>query len=75
MAIGRDVADAHYAACLYAGVKVAGINSEVMPGQWEFQVGPCRGVQMGDHLSMARYIMYRVTEELGCQVRIGLDGA
>ena len=25
-----------------------------MPGQWEFQVGPCRGVEMGDHLTIAR---------------------
>eukprot|EP00392_Amoebophrya_sp_AT5.2_P006398 g6410.t1 len=68
MAIGREVADTHYAACLYAGVKIAGINAEVMPGQWEFQVGPCRGMEMGDHLHMARYIMNRVTEELGVQV-------
>jgi glutamine synthetase len=68
LAIGRNVADAHYAKCLYAGVKVAGINAEVMPGQWEYQVGPCRGIQMGDHLVMSRYIMYRVTEDLGVQV-------
>ena len=25
--------DAHYRACLYAGVKIAGTNGEVMPGQ------------------------------------------
>merc|ERR1719499_2846853 len=68
LAIGRAVADEHYAKCLYAGVKVAGINAEVMPGQWEYQVGPCRGLEMGDHLTMSRYIMYRVTEELGVQV-------
>jgi glutamine synthetase len=47
---------------LQAGVKIAGQNAEVMPGQWEFQVGPCRGIEMGDHLTMARYIMHRVTE-------------
>ena len=49
-------------------MKVAGINSEVMPGQWEYQVGPCRGIQMGDHLVMSRYIMARVCEdhEVGC---------
>ena len=35
---------------MYAGVKIAGINAEVMPGQWEYQVGPCRGMEMGDHL-------------------------
>lgn len=68
VSIGRDVADRHYAKCLYAGVKVAGINAEVMPGQWEYQVGPCRGLEMGDHLTMSRYIMFRVTEELGVQV-------
>jgi glutamine synthetase len=61
-AIGRIVADDHYKKCMAAGVKIAGVNAEVMPGQWEYQVGPCRGVEMGDHLAMARYIMLRVTE-------------
>ena len=28
-----------------------------MPAQWEFQVGPCEGVEMGDDLWMARYQM------------------
>lgn len=68
VSIGRGVAEAHYAKCLFAGVKVAGINAEVMPGQWEYQVGPCRGVEMGDHLMMSRYIMARVTEDMGMQV-------
>lgn len=62
LAIGRQVAEDHYARCIYAGVKIAGMNAEVMPGQWEFQVGPCRGLEMGDHLHVARYIMARVTE-------------
>jgi len=43
-------------------VKIAGINAEVMPGQWEYQVGPCRGIEIGDHMTMSRYIMLRVTE-------------
>ena len=29
---GRIIADAHYRACLYAGIKVSGTNAEVMPG-------------------------------------------
>jgi len=70
VAIGRAVADEHYIKCLEAGVKIAGINAEVMPGQWEYQVGPCRGIEMGDHLSMARYIMLRVSELHGCVVSI-----
>ena len=32
------------------------------PGQWEYQVGPCVGIEAGDHLYMARYIMERVAE-------------
>uniref|UniRef100_A0A453NT45 Uncharacterized protein n=1 Tax=Aegilops tauschii subsp. strangulata TaxID=200361 RepID=A0A453NT45_AEGTS len=34
--------DAHYKACLYAGINISSINGEVMPGQWEFQVGLSR---------------------------------
>lgn len=30
---GRDIVEAHYRACLYAGVKIAGTNAEVMPSQ------------------------------------------
>merc|ERR1712014_357310 len=67
-AIGRPVADAHYKACLYAGVKIAGINAEVMPGQWEYQIGPCTGIESGDHMWIARYLMVRVCELLGCNV-------
>ena len=40
---GRDIVEAHYRACLYAGIKIAGSNAEVMPAQWEFQVrSECR---------------------------------
>ena len=35
---GRDIVEAHYRACLYAGIRVSGENAEVMPAQWEFQV-------------------------------------
>ena len=41
-----------------------------MPAQWEFQVGPCEGITMGDHLWIARYIMYRVAEEFGVVVTL-----
>ena len=30
---GRVVVEAHYRACMYAGVNIAGTNAEVMPGQ------------------------------------------
>jgi len=59
---GRKVADLHYKLCLGAGVNISGINAEVAPGQWEFQVGPCTGIEAGDHMLMARYILERVAE-------------
>ncbi|PXF44843.1 Glutamine synthetase, chloroplastic [Gracilariopsis chorda] len=64
-AFGREIADAAWRAQLYAGLKVGGINAEVAPGQWEFQVGPCVGIEEGDMLWMARYILERVAEIAG----------
>eukprot|EP00931_Biecheleriopsis_adriatica_P106671 TRINITY_DN81072_c0_g1_i1.p1 TRINITY_DN81072_c0_g1~~TRINITY_DN81072_c0_g1_i1.p1 ORF type:complete len:391 (-),score=63.16 TRINITY_DN81072_c0_g1_i1:42-1214(-) len=62
-AVARDLIEAHYRACLYAGVMIGGINSEVAPAQWEFQVGPASGTQGADDLWMARYILQRLCEE------------
>jgi glutamine synthetase len=45
----RDIVEAHYKACLYAGVNISGINAEVMPAQWEYQVGPCVGIEREHH--------------------------
>jgi glutamine synthetase len=67
-ALGRPIADAHYKACLYAGVTISGINAEVMPGQWEYQVGPCVGIDSGDEMWMSRYLMVRVCELMGVNV-------
>jgi len=62
---GRDVIESHYRTCLYSGITISGTNAEVMPAQWEFQVGPCEGIDMGDQLWMARFLMCRVAEEYG----------
>lgn len=41
-AIGRDIVESHYKACLNAGIEIAGVNGEVMPSQWEYQArGMC----------------------------------
>ncbi|XP_072344387.1 glutamine synthetase-like [Scyliorhinus torazame] len=64
-AFGRDIVEAHYKACFYAGVTISGTNAEVMPSQWEFQVGPCEGIELGDHLWVARYILHRICEDFG----------
>ena len=60
---GRAVTDAAYKAMLYAGIDISGTNGEVMPGQQEYQVGPCVGIDAGDQLMMSRYILARVCED------------
>ena len=37
-AIARDVVEVHLKCCMYAGINISGINAEVMPSQWEYQV-------------------------------------
>ncbi|KAF2735332.1 glutamine synthetase [Polyplosphaeria fusca] len=64
----RDIVDAHYKACLYAGINISGTNAEVMPAQWEYQVGPCSGIDLGDQLWMSRFLLHRVAEEFGVKV-------
>jgi glutamine synthetase len=60
---GRDIVEAHMEACLEAGLSLSGINAEVMPGQWEFQVGPLGPVEVSDQLWLARWLLYRIAEE------------
>lgn len=57
---GRDIAEAHFGACLKIGVRLSGINAEVTPAQWEYQVGPCTGIEAGDHAIVARWLLVRV---------------
>jgi glutamine synthetase len=63
--IGRDVAVAHYKACLHAGVNVTSFSGAESPSKWKFKIGPLKGFQASDHLWMARYILQRVAEDFG----------
>ncbi|AJI74433.1 glutamine synthetase, beta-Grasp domain protein [Francisella philomiragia subsp. philomiragia ATCC 25015] len=72
---GRDLVEAHMQACLDAGILFYGINAEVMPGQWEFQIG-YRGVEgedagilnISDHTHLARWLLERLGEEYGIDI-------
>jgi len=68
---GRPVIEAHLEACLEAGLDISGINAEVMPGQWEFQVGPVSPIEVSDQLWIARWLLYRIGEEF--EVSASLD--
>lgn len=69
-AFGRDLVEDHAFSCLTAGLMIAGTNAEVMPGQWEFQIG-YRGddseasdpLTICDHLAIARWLLFRLGEE------------
>lgn len=67
---GRDIAQAHYQACRYAGIRLSGMNGEVLPGQWEFQCGPSLGMKMADDLWMARYLLNRIAGIAGYKVSL-----
>ena len=68
--IGREFVEDHLNACLAAGLKVGGINAEVMPGQWEFQIGPSSATHVSDQLWVARYLLERISEKYGYEVTL-----
>jgi glutamine synthetase len=67
---GRDIVEEHMDACLRAGLKLSGINAEVMPAQWEFQIGPGGPVEVSDHLWVARWLLYRIAEDHGASATL-----
>lgn len=67
---GRPLAEAHMDACIKCGLKISGINAEVMPGQWEFQIGPAGPLEVGDHVMVARWLMNRLGEDFGIVVTL-----
>ena len=62
---GRDIVEDHMEASLSAGIKLSGINAEVMPGQWEFQIGPVGTPRVADELWIARWLLSRIAEDYG----------
>lgn len=61
--MGRDIVEEHTQACLDAGLSISGTNPEVMPGQWEFQIGPLGPTASGDQLNIARWLLHRIAED------------
>ncbi len=67
---GRDFVEEHLDICLETGLNVEGINQEVAPGQWEFQVFAKGAKQAGDQIWIARYLLNRVTEKYGYYIEL-----
>lgn len=72
---GRGIVEEHMQLCLESGLMFFGINAEVMPAQWEFQIGH-RGfagevadpLTVCDHLWIARWLLQLVAEKYGVVV-------
>jgi len=62
---GRSLAEAHLDACIKCGLMISGINAEVMPGQWEYQIGPVGPLELGDQVMVSRWLLHRLGEEFG----------
>jgi len=67
---GRELVEEHMAACLDSRIALCGINAEVMPGQWEFQIGTADALTVSDHLIFARWLLYRIGEKHGITVKL-----
>ncbi len=66
--LGVKITHNHLMACLKAGIKISGLNAEVVPGQWEFQIGPVEGIDAGHHMMAARYLLERIAMNEGVRV-------
>jgi glutamine synthetase len=62
---GRQLVEEHMDACIHAGIEITGVNAEVMPAQWEFQIGPVGSLEVADETWLARWLLYRLGEEYG----------
>lgn len=70
-AYGRALAEEHLEVCIETGLDICGINAEVAPGQWEYQIGPIGPLEMGDQLWLSRYLLNKVAERHN--ITIALD--
>ena len=67
---GRELVDKHLRLCLGLGIHLTGTNAEVAVGQWEYQCFAKNTLKACDDLWVSRYLLYRISEEYGCDIDI-----
>ena len=66
---GRQCIEEAFSNCEYSGIHLTGLNAEVAPSQWEFQV--CHyGIDACDEIYITRYIINRTAEAYGYNLDI-----
>lgn len=64
----RELVEEHLRCCLEAGINISGINAEVATNQWEFQIGPSKGIKAADELIVARYLLEKIAEKYNASI-------
>tara|TARA_Y100000593_G_scaffold1186_1_gene2387 strand:+ start:233 stop:1228 length:996 start_codon:yes stop_codon:yes gene_type:complete len=67
---GEWIARRHMDYCIKAGIKISGINSEVMLGQWEYQIGADDPLRISDDLWIARWLLEKVAAKNDIEVTL-----
>ena len=67
---GEDIVKQHLDACMTAGIKICGVNSEVMLGQWEYQIGADNPLIISDDVWVARWLMEKICALYGIVVSL-----
>lgn len=63
----QKIIDAHYRACLYAGIKISGTGKGIFE-QFMFVIGASDGIRVCDDLMVARYLLERIASDFGVLV-------
>jgi len=66
----RNIMGEHYAMCLRAGIKISGMNCEAGMSQAEFQIGPCKAINIGDHVIAARHTLHKIGNKYRCAISL-----
>lgn len=61
--IERDIMDELFRTSINVGLSMSGINQEVAPSQWEYQIGPVEGIETADQLIFAKFILQRLCQK------------
>jgi glutamine synthetase len=60
----KELVIEHLKKCIKHGINISGINQEVENKQWEYQIGPTKGVlKTGDHMIFAKYILIKLANK------------
>lgn len=67
---GREISVKHLNMCIKAGLNISGTNAEVLPGQWEIQVGGVNSnpIVTSDELWISRWLLLKISEEYGYDI-------